>query len=310
MKVSGAWSTSVRDVVTGDVRAADWLGVCRSALYLRTGPDEVLAVLTRDAYRLPCAVVLPTTAGQLPLTALARVDGSPATIGQGRIAWDGPAGPVTVDCTRQWAPARVPLTGPPLPQELTELRRAVAGRDLGIEPERVAALAAAGDRHRQARAAAALLGRGPGLTPSGDDVLAGFLLGARAFGRPSDGVERIVAVQASRATTALSAQLLRHAVRGECAGELAAVIGLLTGRGGAPDVLARLLAVGHTSGAALAQGLLAAEPDPGQELVSAVDGPRGGRHDHVHPSDLTPVGSLTAVGNRTAVGSLTASARR
>ena len=58
---------------------------------------------------------------------------------------------------------------------------------------------------------AALLGRGPGLTPSGDDVLAGYLLGCRAFGIAGKGVRFAVLRSAPGATTTLSAALLRQA---------------------------------------------------------------------------------------------------
>ena len=61
-------------------------------------------------------------------------------------------------------------------------------------------------------------------------------------------------------TTALSAALLWHAARGECVDEVAAVAAALSGRLDVDAALRRLLDVGHTSGAALAAGLvLAAE---------------------------------------------------
>jgi hypothetical protein len=54
--------------------------------------------------------------------------------------------------------------------------------DFRLGPAQLAGLAAAGDHDASVAAAARLLGRAPGLTPSGDDVLAGFLIGAAAFG--------------------------------------------------------------------------------------------------------------------------------
>jgi hypothetical protein len=100
-----------------------------------------------------------------------------------------------------------------------------------------------------------LLGRGPGLTPLGDDMLAGVLvtlgaLGAPAFGRLGAAVRAL----APGRTTLVSAALLRHAVRGECVPELAA---LLTGDPGGAAGTA-LLRVGATSGTGLAAGVLAA----------------------------------------------------
>ena len=63
-------------------------------------------------------------------------------------------------------------------------------------------------------------------------------------------------------TTALSAALLWHAARGECVDELAGLAAALTsqrcGAEQAGRAVSRLLSVGHTSGAALALGLVAA----------------------------------------------------
>src|SRR5262249_20151283 len=98
-----------------------------------------------------------------------------------------------------------------------------------------------------------LLGRGVGLTPLGDDILAGRLgtlagLDPPAARRPG---ARVPGLGAPR-PPAVSAALLRHAARGECIPELAALVE------GAPGALRRLLRVGHTSGAGLAWGVRAA----------------------------------------------------
>lgn len=258
MRIPGACSASVREVLAGPRQEANWLGVCDSAVYLLTESSTVLAVLTHDAVRLPCAVVLPHTAAELPLARIAQPSGYTApSVGAGMLQWAGPSGDVSVECTRQWRPPHVP-TGSPRPSALTHLRRAVGCIDVGLEPARVAALAHADGVNAQSSAAAALLGCGPGLTPSGDDVLAGFLVGVRAFGHGAPGVERTVADTASIATTALSAQLLHSAALGECVEQLADVVrGLISGSL-SPAAVIRLRAVGHTSGTALAHGLLAA----------------------------------------------------
>jgi hypothetical protein len=121
---------------------------------------------------------------------------------------------------------------------LAELRDGIACVDIGVSVD-----AAAPD---------ALLGCGPGLTPSGDDVLAGYLLGCRAVGRPVptlSGLDR---------TTWLSATLLRHARDGDCVPQFAAVVAALAADVPLGPAVAALLRVGHTSGAALATGLLLA----------------------------------------------------
>jgi hypothetical protein len=285
MNIAGAHSTAVHAVVSGPVEPADWLGVCDSALYLLTRRGTVLAVLTRDAVRLPCAVVLAPTSAQLSLAATAPAPAHPQrqpTVGGGRVCWLGPGGPVMVACARQWEPPRA-LPGTADRHALDWLRRVLAGRDIGLEMDRVRALAQANGPDEQALAAAGLLGRGPGLTPSGDDVLAGFLLGALAFGRCADGVLRIVEEQAARATTALSAQLLTQAVEGYCVPELATVLAASSGRPVPPNAIARLLAVGHTSGAALAHGVVAAASAPAPMSLATVGADLAGVGGRVQP---------------------------
>jgi hypothetical protein len=267
MRVPAAVSTAVRPVLAGPVQPAQWVGAGPSALYLLIDSGLVLAVLAHDAVRLPGAIVLSSVAAERPLVGLVGGDewraSGPASVGAGRIEWNGPVGTVTVVDVRAWAPSRV-RPGRAQPAAVAALRAALAGHDVGLEPSRVDDLAQAGSAVQQYAAAAELLGRGPGLTPSGDDVLAGFLLAAQAFGHPAPGIVAAVNERASRATTALSAQLLRDAGRGECVPEFAAAVDALCGRPAPADALARLLAVGHTSGTALALGLLSAVTPAGR----------------------------------------------
>jgi hypothetical protein len=95
------------------------------------------------------------------------------------------------------------------------------------------------------------------LTPSGDDLLAGAFVAAHATSDPrlarlrSDTEDAL----ARRPTTAVSRALVQHAMDGYATPELAAfVTAACTGNPG-PTTPA-LLAVGHTSGAALAAGAL------------------------------------------------------
>jgi uncharacterized protein DUF2877 len=98
---------------------------------------------------------------------------------------------------------------------------------------------------------AELIGRGPGLTPEGDDVVAG-MAGVLAAAERHDDVAALLGADLRRRTTALSATLLELAARGMGPEPLQAV---LAGRPGALD---RLLAMGHTSGRAYARGAAAA----------------------------------------------------
>lgn len=120
--------------------------------------------------------------------------------------------------------------------------------------------------------AARLGGRGPGLTPEGDDVLAGALLAARAARGPA-GEPELRAVAASVRTTEVAAAFLAWAARGQCIEP--AHDWLL-----APDAAAReraerrLVAVGASSGAALLAGLrLATGQASGTDIQIARVGP-------------------------------------
>jgi hypothetical protein len=119
-----------------------------------------------------------------------------------------------------------------------------------------------------AEAARWLAGLGPGLTPSGDDALAGFaavmtLLGEQlsADAAPRDVIAHIIAATAGPRTTRLSSVLLNHAACGEVAeslGNLLLALALPIEEGGtvlrAADAL---LACGATSGADTLLGVLA-----------------------------------------------------
>jgi Protein of unknown function (DUF2877) len=102
-----------------------------------------------------------------------------------------------------------------------------------------------------------LVGRGPGLTPSGDDVLAGALVAAHAVAHPllTDWCDRTRRALASRSTTAVSRGLLRHALDGWAVPQLADYLeAVCDGSDSRESARTRLLAVGHSSGAALAAG--------------------------------------------------------
>ena len=116
---------------------------------------------------------------------------------------------------------------------------------LGAEPpgDELTLAVAARDPERAAAAARGLIGLGPGLTPEGDDRLAGTaaVLAARGWGAgwlPPDLRAR---------TTALSATLLELAARGQV---IEPVHGLFGPRW--RPALARLLRVGHSTGPAYA----------------------------------------------------------
>jgi hypothetical protein len=265
-----AASSALRAVLAAPARPAECLGVTRGALYLKiAGPPGVLVVLSHDAVRLPCGLVLEEAGFMIPESyARSHVHNSSgswhAVVGEGAVSWTGPAGPVVVRAVREWAPVR-PVRGEVVASTLAAVRASLSGADPGVRGSLLAGLgaAAASDDDAATAAAMSLLGAGPGLTPSGDDVLAGFLAGAAAFGIDASALREAIAVLAPARTTALSAALLWHAARGECIDELAGLAAVLTSqqpRGPelAGPAVSRLMSVGHTSGAALALGLVTA----------------------------------------------------
>jgi hypothetical protein len=149
------------------------------------------------------------------------------------------------------------------------LRPALAGPIL----DWVGGLVAAGDL---VGAAHLLGGRGPGLTPAGDDVLAGILLMAAVGPDPVDAPIRTAAAEAAP-TTDVARAFLRWAARGQ---SIAPVHELLaTIAEGEPvaarRALQRLSSIGASSGADLAAGLgLALAAGQGSTRTTSTSGPR------------------------------------
>jgi hypothetical protein len=129
----------------------------------------------------------------------------------------------------------------------------------------------------------ALLGRGPGLTPAGDDLLCGLLIGLHAFrrrgltsaGRRLETLIPLIDAHARDRTTALSTTLLHYAARGTAVEPLLHVAGSIGSDGGVRGVEA-LTRIGHTSGRDMLAGILVASYGIlGWERADAValDGP-------------------------------------
>lgn len=98
-----------------------------------------------------------------------------------------------------------------------------------------------------------LAGRGPGLTPAGDDILCGYVAGLFLFhGRREEA--SAIAQRAAGLTTRLSATLLRHAAVGELPEPAHAYL--------AEGDTGPLAAFGHSSGRCLLLGLAMAAASP------------------------------------------------
>ena len=115
-----------------------------------------------------------------------------------------------------------------------------------------------GDRDDAARAAAQLIGLGPGLTPSGDDVLVGIESALHALAQPSAGFLAPALGDVETRTTGLAATLLRHAAAGEFAERLHILLSALLGSDDerVPAAIERAVAWGATSGTDCLLGVL------------------------------------------------------
>jgi len=168
---------------------------------------------------------------------------------------DLPAGRVAF--VRRWTPARVP----PRPCTQARPRPLWVGRpDADRAPlvDRLTEVVeTALERRPLERPVAALVGLGPGSTPTGDDLLAGALLTLRA----ADIDTRLGAAVAGLAdrTTELSASLLRAAAQGYAVPELCALVtAAVAGDEDRAATAARAVTrLGHWSGADLVAGVAA-----------------------------------------------------
>jgi hypothetical protein len=282
------------------------LGAGATAAWVDLG-GFVLAVTTREVPLLPNAVALTADGGAL------------APVGPGGTARCSPGRVELPGLTVGWDPSDPPAWDPTVPaagvaaREVGRRGEAVLGA-LGIRPApdpgaMVRALAGMGmatavepagasglelllravlerDPAPAAGAAALLLGRGPGLTPEGDDLLAAvaaavatlgpaaglpgpFLAAMLAALVPSrtpaagpgagDGEDRRRAGGLAGRTTALAATLLELAARGQVAEPAGRLLDLgPAGERDWPAALRRLERLGHGSGRAYAAGIGAA----------------------------------------------------
>lgn len=260
---TGSASVLLHDLLAGPVRPATVVATGRSATYLDVD-GRFLAVVVAGGVRLPNAVVLASGAILPEETELWVGEGA---IGVGAIG-DGAGAVVRVN---RWFDPCVRL-GPLGPGEADLLAvdpgavsRLVAclvdrpGADPLLPTDSSGRLAVALALGGVESVVADLLGQGTGLTPAGDDLLAGALAALRAWASPAaDGLVAAVAQHAQGQTTRLSMALLEAADQAAVIPQAAAVLRALVAGAdphGLVPAVENLLAVGHTSGWHLAAGL-------------------------------------------------------
>jgi hypothetical protein len=244
---TAAASVLLRDLIAGPVCPARVLAAGRAATYLEA-EGQVLAIVTAGGVRLPCAVML-AAGGPLPAAR------SRLAVGRGAIYEDGRQ----LVVVRRWFDPRVRLAGVDerAVARLADVVRSRGNVDAMLPHDAVDRLATGLVNGDATGAVAPLVGRGTGLTPAGDDLVAGALASLRALGSPAaDQLGAAVRALAPAATTRLSAALLEAADVGGLLPEAAGVLRAVAGGGDVQTAADRLVALGHTSGWHLAAGLL------------------------------------------------------
>jgi Protein of unknown function (DUF2877) len=278
---TAAASVLLHDLITGPTRPAKVLAAGPAATYLEAG-GRVLAIVTARGVRLPCAAVL-AAGGRLPAAR------SSLAVGRGAVYEDGRQ----FVAVGRWFDPRVRLAGVDrrAVARLAQVVRSRGGVDALLPddaPDRLADCLTSGVA---VGAVSVLLGRGTGLTPAGDDLVAGALATLRALGSPAaDELGAAVRALAPSATTRLSAALLEAADVGGLVPEAAAVLRALASGGDVETAAGRLVDLGHTSGWHLAAGLLVGVTHAGGGLTDRVpalegDGFRRLRTPVRHPGD-------------------------
>ena len=225
---------------------------------LESGEARVIAVFERSVYvETPAGLACIGVVGNGPLNAHCKE----GAVAQLRGAAVGDLLNVDLSAAVDWCPRPAPILYPALASRgLNRLRDAAHDRypaegfGFAIEPARprppaIEALAAwLASPTTTPEAARGLIGLGPGLTPSGDDLIGGTLCALHAMSdaalakRLADWALPI----ASEATNRISNAHLACAAQGECGDSVNnAIVALL---GGKPPDLDRIDAIGHTSG--------------------------------------------------------------
>ncbi len=254
-RVAGLASIAVHGLVTVP-RTAEVLGTSGFAVWLLV-ENTVVVVSTSDATRLPNGIEIAATAADAPFESVTH--GTAVEIGWGRVMLPD----LAVHVARWWdpRPALPPMTVPQLEASIAGLPATVPE----VDAARLGTALRLCSPTALLAAAKPLIGKGTGLTPETDDYLAGALASTRllseALGhRPGtamlDSTARPIAKLADARTTTFSAALLQHALRGQVAAPAGALLRSFAGRGEIAAAHEDLSKVGHSSGPALAAGMV------------------------------------------------------
>ena len=248
------------------------------AVNLMMGP-ELWTLLAADKTDLPFGIRLATA----DFDVLGLHNGEPVNVRAGFVSIGSGSTGRVVDCRAapRWLPSRHVKTEPGLASRLAVVATAASDRSWHESARMAQAVrlalevsAALGD------VLGKVVGRGPGSTPSGDDVLVGILAvlnsshSGAAGARAAESLSRAI-LPLLWTTSDVSAQLLRQAVKGLFSRDVHELVLALLGNP-APqqlrNTIRRVIETGATSGADTCMGLLEFAPSfliPREERAAA-----------------------------------------
>ena len=261
VQLAAVASAAIRPILLGSEQQGLLLGVSDHAAWIGVG-DDVVVLSDRAAVRLPNGL-------ELAVEELGRwiQPNDAVSVGGGIIA----IGQLIV-APRRWFDPRPVL--PPIDTSSLGARLRELELHSGLENDaRLVAALANHDIESVFSLCRTLLGRGEGLTPEGDDLLAGAFAAYRLLAPAvdidaawlKDIAGEIVALAGSK-TTSFSAALVRYALEGRVAAPFGSVLRSLASGTNLSSTTERLLTVGHTSGELLAKGLLTGGEAINQEI--------------------------------------------
>jgi len=198
-------------------------------------------------------------------------NGDPVNVRSGYLGIRSRGRCLVVNCRAapQWIPRHPGKIEPGLTRRLAVVATATRGRSWHRSAEMAHAMRSALDASAAlGDVLAAVVGRGPGLTPAGDDVLVGMLAvvssphSGSAGAKVAESLGRLI-LPLLPTTTYVSGQLLRQAVNGLFGRVVHELLSALIGdqpRQKLAERVRRILETGATSGADTCEGLLAFAP--------------------------------------------------
>lgn len=175
---------------------------------------------------------------------------------------------LVVDCRAagRWAPASESGVAPGLMQRLAVVAKSARGRSWSGSAEMArAAKSAMEEPAPLGDVLAKIVGRGPGATPSGDDVLVGILAVLTSAPSGTTAAERLrrALLPLLPTTTDVSAHLLHQAAHGLLGRDVNELVSAVIGNSSPAqlsDAVRRVVETGATSGADTCEGLVAFAP--------------------------------------------------